>query len=283
MAAGKVDFPDYMKQIHENWLDGGGSPNLDIENSVVKAMNDAQGASPFSSASAFNPTSDITAITDAVESYNTLVDGIDKINDWKAIVDATGYNSTGVDTYDDILTDQLEANTLPKYKAGMRNIGAVMSSAYSIGESVIYAFKNRDVAQHASQLAREAVNQMIHLYDKKLEGMKNWMASVIETRRIAIVSQKEQQDTDNSLSENDARWDLETFQYGANVMAAISGGPSITSGAGAKKSPSTSQSAIGGALSGAALGAAVASTTDSVSSGWGALGGAAMGAAASFL
>lgn len=281
MAAGKVDFPDYMKQVHENWLDGGGSPNTSIEDDVVTVMNNALGSDPFTSQSAYDPSSDITAITDTISEFNTLVAGLDYVTDWKSIVDQTGYNTTGVDTYDSIVTDQLESRTLPKFNAGMRNIGAVMTSAFTIGQSIIYAYKDRDVAHHASKLSREGVNQMVHLYDKKIESMKNWMASVIEGRRIAIVAGKEQTDMDNTLEQNAAKWDLETFQYGANVLAAVSGAPSITSGS-RQSQPSQAKSAIGGALAGAALGSAVGDMAG-VGSGWGAAGGAALGAASSFL
>jgi hypothetical protein len=284
MAAGKVDFPGYMKNSHENWLDGGasGDVNTALTKSVVDVMNTAHGTNPFSSLSAADPSSDLSTAIDAVSSYYTLANGMDHVSDWKNIVDQAGYDSIGVDTYDSVVTDQLEAETLPKFNAGMRNIGAVMTSAFSIGQAQIYAFKNRDVNKHASDIAREGVKHMLQLYTTKIDAVKNWMASVIEVRRIKIVSEKEQLDTDNSLAESQAKWDLEVFQYGANLMAAISGAPTITSPR--NKQTSAARSAVGGALSGAALGGMVGkSFFGEGGSGWGALAGAALGAGASFL
>lgn len=275
-TAGRVDFPAYMKDWHEHWL-GNYASSYDT---VSETMGSALANNPFDGKAAYDPSSELSDMISAVSDFYNEINSMDHIADWKAIVDESGYNSTGIDTYDAQMTDQLESKTLPKYRAGMRNIGAVMTSAFTIGESVIYGFKNRDVNQHASQLALQGVQQMSEKYANKLNGLKAWMSANVEALRIKIVAMKEETDSDIRISEDQAKWPLEVYQYGANLLASISGAPSISSGT---KSPSTGQSALAGALSGAALGGAIAQSTDSISSGWGALGGAAAGAALSFL
>ena len=48
-----------------------------------------------------------------------------------------------------------------------------------------------------------------------------------------------------------AKWPLEVFQYGSNLLAAVSGGTGFTPG------PTGVQSSLGGAMSGAAIGARI--------------------------
>ncbi len=65
---------------------------------------------------------------------------------------------------------------------------------------------------------------------------------------------KEQVDQDFNIIDIDARWDMDVYQYGTNLLAGIAGG---TVSPGGDAQMSKGQSAIGGALSGAAMGAAI--------------------------
>ena len=313
MAAGEVDFPSYMKDWHEDKL-----------NDIAGDMSHAKENNPYENLSPYDPSSKISEIISATADFFDEIDAIDKISDWNEMVTASGYESDvidsmdpvqdwkdfvqaasdnviGVQEFDDKATDQLEAETLPRFRAGMRNIGAVMTSAFAIGESNLYAFKNRDVNQHASQVAQSGVQLMSQLYERKkrfqnefrseaiqtmlqiqanrLNSLKAWASAVIEGNRIAMVSEKEHTETEIHLAKKEAQWPLEVYQYGANLLASISGAPTVTSAA---DQPSDTRSAVGGALSGAALGGAIASSTG-ISSGWGAAGGAAVGAGLSLL
>ena len=73
----------------------------------------------------------------------------------------------------------------------------------------------------------------------------------VEVQRLKIVAKKEQTEAEADFDEKDAKWDLEVFQYGANVLASAAGGT--------VQHPSSSKnnktvSAIGGAVTGAAVG-----------------------------
>jgi len=74
----------------------------------------------------------------------------------------------------------------------------------------------------------------------------------LEANRIKIVAKKEEMDDIIEYDVADAKWDLEVFTYGGNLLAAPGGGVSIPTGTRNNKAAS----AIGGALSGAAMGAA---------------------------
>ncbi len=96
-----------------------------------------------------------------------------------------------------------------------------------------------------------SMNSLTSKVTQKLEYAKLYT----EMNRMAIVAKKEETDEQMQFDEHEARWKLDTFHYGGNLLAAISGGVG-TSGAGAKR-PSKAVSALAGALSGAAAGSAV--------------------------
>lgn len=275
MVAGEIDFPAYMKTYHENVMGDG-----NLTSDITQVINTAFNNNPFETMSPHDPSVEMSEIVSAVSEYYTLVSTLDYVQDWKGIVDQSGYNAAGVNAYDQMLTDQLEANTLTKFDAQMRNIGAVMTSAFAIGQQMIYAFKNREVAKYAADLSREGVKQMIEMYGVKIEAMKSWMGAKIESKRMELVAQKEEQDAVNTISEAEAKWDLELFQYAGNVLSSISGAPSISKG---QSQASSARSTLGGALSGAALGAGVGGNIGEGYAGWGALAGSAAGAAMSYL
>ena len=75
----------------------------------------------------------------------------------------------------------------------------------------------------------------------------------VELSRMQVVALMEQSNVNIDYDEKQFRWDLENYQYLANMLAAIGSG---TASAGGRQTSKFS-SALGGALSGAATGAAI--------------------------
>lgn len=290
-TAGRVDFPTHMKNVHQDWLGTNGSGVLvdTIEDSIVDKMNDALGASPYSGMTAHDPATELTAMDTAVAAFNTQVDALDWDGDWEDAVDAAvakidaevfddTYLNADITAFGDNLDDQIENIVLPRFHGGMRDVNAVMSSAFVIGEAIIEGMRDRDVAKYGTELRIKNNFQRNDFVFKGTEAMlRDMMTRVemeksvahytIEANRLRIVAEKEKKDTENSASINNGRWDLETFQYGANLLASIGGGTVIPKGS---DSPSKAQSAIGGALAGAAIGG-------QIGGGWGAVIGGMLG------
>ena len=80
-------------------------------------------------------------------------------------------------------------------------------------------------------------------------------AKDMEWRRMVVVALSEQATNNMEMLSNRYRWDLENFQYGANMLGAISGGTTGVGAGGGKTNKVAS--ALGGALSGAAAGAMI--------------------------
>jgi hypothetical protein len=274
-TAGRVDFPTHMKNVHQDWLgtDGSGVLVDTVEDSVVDIMNVALGGSPYATMVALDPSAELTAMDTAVAAFNSRVDALDWDGDWEAAVDAAVIKADAAvfdDTYidNDItafgnnLDDQIENIVLPRFHGGMRDVNAVMSSAFVIGESIIEGMRDRDVAKYGTDLRVKVNFQRNDFIAKGVESMlRDLVAQIdmeksvahytIEANRLRIVAEKEEKDTNNDTAVANAKWDLEVWQYGANLLAAIGGGTVTPSGS---KGPSKAQSAIGGVLSGAAMG-----------------------------
>lgn len=339
-SAGAVDYPDYIKYIHRNLLDNGDwSEQVDELNvSVIEAMNTAYSNSPYASAVAYDPDTQLTAMAAQVTSFKTLVDALNYSVDFPAVVALasaqTTYETSSADTatldsitidetrldddidaFDALLTAQLDDTELPKFKAGMLDIGATQSSAFTIGESILRAYKNREVTKYGTgirvelqksidgynvefkkqyreiearhrQIYRESernfkldrsrrmqlsISEILNQLMQKVEFTGKLSVISTDANRQHIIAKKEEISEQLEFDEHDARWYLDTFQYGTAVIAAVQGGVSHQ-----PKRPSKAITALSGAFSGAAAGA---STGASIGSGGG-IYGAAIGAVA---
>ena len=279
-TSGQVDFPAYMKTVHNDWLDNTGSDTM--SSSVTDAMNAAYGASPFAGMNAYDPATEVSNILGATVDLDTLVallssgTGLDTItasvlDDARIIADVNAFAAD--------LDAQILTVVVPRFESGMRDINAVHSSAFVIGEAIIQDGRNRDVAKYDAELRdRLFSDTALKVIGMKFEFTRSVAQLVIEANRLSLVAGKEEVDANLKIDEADAKWDMEVFQYGSNVLASIHGGTAVTS----KASPMAS--AIGGALAGGVAGALYGATEGAaVGSVPGAVIGAGLGLAMSLL
>jgi hypothetical protein len=280
-GAGVVDYPAYMKDFHGDLLNQTGADTVTI--SLVDAMNAAFGSSPFAGVTAYDPDADIATIMASVNDLDTLVTllstgtGLDALI--ANILDDTRIDDA-VDEFSLDLGDRLTSEVLPRFEGGMRDINAVVSSAFVLGRANIEASQTRQVAKYSADLHMKAFgDDAIKVIGLKLDYQRLLTHMTVEANRIKIVAKKEEAETNMQLDESDASWDLEVFQHGGNLLAGIGGGVIPSN----KKKKNAAASAIGGAMTGAAAGAMVGAEIGSVGSGYGALIGAVIGAAAGLL
>lgn len=276
-GSGAVSWPAYMHTVHNDWLDDTGTDT--ITSSMTSIMNTAQGNSPWTTQLAYNPDADIASM---VASQTTLQDLVTLLSTGTTL-DTLVANILDDATIDDLVTEyaaDLDARflseTVPRYERGMQDINAVSSSAFAIGRALIEENLDRQVAKFSAEVhMKSKSDDALRIVQMKLEYQRIATATLIELYRIKIVAKKEENDVTMDIDDRDAKWDLEVFQYGANLLASIGGGTNGT------QKPSQWQSAIGGAFSGAAAGANLGGQFGY--SGWGAIGGGILGAASAFL
>jgi len=293
-SSGKVEYPAYMQTCHGLWLDAAGADV--ISTSVTASMNTALGNSPFTGLLAYAPDTDlataealITALTvlspttllsDALTQFAAVATAVDTI--YSAVT--VGSRIDAVKTaYSDMVDDEISVKVLPKFRRGMQDINAVQTSSFVIGEALIYAEKTRAVAKFAADIELRAydkrgdlvvqlVGEQIKFMNARLDFSKTVAHYGTEFTRIKVIAKKEESEANIELTEKDAEWDLRVYQYGSNVMAAISGAAATVN-----KKPNSIMSALGGALSGVASGAMLGSAVPGIGTGLGALFGGVLG------
>ena len=276
-SSGQVSYPAYMIGWHQDVL----NHTTDLPTiSVTDAMNAAFGNSPFTPLTAYDPDTDIIAILDASNDLDNLVALLSQGTGLDALVSSILDDSrvaTAISDFDDVITDithlvnadlvnAVALNQIPEFEAGMRDIGAVVSSAFPIGKGIINKAVVDQTAKIAGELRLQQVKFAADLHTSKftesalaivqlkLQYQYQLSALTIEANRLKIVAKKEEYDVNIKLTEVDATWDLEVFKYGSNVLGSIAG-TAVNQGSGMQTGSSVG-SAIGGALSGAAAGAA---------------------------
>jgi hypothetical protein len=318
-SSGVVDYPDYMKNQHQAWL-----------NALATLISNVTfGPSPFADAFAYNPDDAVVAALAAVCKFEAEVEQIDSVTDFaSSIMNATlrfdamaeiptwvspefaaeAEIAADIAAFKAIQDDALENDILPRFRAGMRDINAVMSSSFILGQAYLEAANLRDVAKYQgdlrvrafllkdelsakSTMAENDFNLKLELDRREKIGkftddmMRHIIARVeyekhvshymVETRRIQMVAKSEESQGNLLMKEADAKWDLEAYQYGGNMLGAISGGVVPNT----QKTASKMQSALGGAMSGAAAGAMMMPANPAMGAGLGAI----VGLASSFL
>uniref|UniRef100_A0A6M3IMJ7 Uncharacterized protein n=1 Tax=viral metagenome TaxID=1070528 RepID=A0A6M3IMJ7_9ZZZZ len=298
--SGKVDYPDYIKTIHGQFLDHAGVDTP--TSSVTDLVNVALAASPFTSAIAYDPELKITNINNEITSFSSFITSLDMASKWDDFADEVNSylvnkldNESVIegefDAVSDQLRDQLDTVTLPRFRGGMRDINAVMSSSFAIGEAIIEASNQRDLSKFLADLrlklkiqrdevVTKVAVELIQMELNKGELKKALLHYTVDGNRIAIVANKEETDTNLAIDEMDAKWDLDMAMYIGNAIASIAGAATVKEGV---SGPSSFRTALGGALSGAASGAMIGAKIGAIGGPAGAGIGALLGLAGGFL
>lgn len=297
-GSGAVSWPNYIQEAHYGILSREGLDAVSL--SVIGAVNAALSNDPYSGETAFDPSYDLIFIEDALNNFEADIGLWNPYTSWTSIVDVVNAKLDGVfsedvitdarDAYADSMQDELDDDILPKYRVGMRDLNMINTSAFAIGEALIYGKKLKEVAKFEADLRLKnaasrweglfrSVDRVTENELNKYKFKQSLVGMITEGTRLTIVASKEYVDKQLEIDAASARWDMESFQYAANVIAAPSGGTSTP-----QARPTSMQSAIGGALSGAAMGGMIAGASNGAITGpWGMAAGAAIGLGASFL
>lgn len=263
-GSGAVSYPAYMQSQHETWM-------TDIDTEIASATSN----NPFTSATAFDPTDEIAAMSSALAALEVELDAFDPdlliASTMSAVATALdaqllsdGAIVLATKAFSDLADNEFDVKTRPKFLAGMRDINAVQSSTFLVGLANLESDRAKSVESYAADLyikkffqRNELIGKLsgdfIQLRAAKVQFWLDYTRSRIDAMRIAIVALKEEADQNLSIDENDARWGIDLYQHAANMLGAIGGG-TVSTG---KKQASQGQSALGGALAGAAMGAQV--------------------------
>ena len=232
-TSGKVDYPSYMKSQHEDWLDQ--ADNL---------MQSAIGSSPFASAVAYDPSTEIDDMTIAVTDQINAVDDI-SFTQWDE-------HLTKVDNMDSIgeVVD-FETDIYPRFERGMQNINAVQSTAFVQGKATLEAVYAAKLSGFKMQLRQGALEGSYNTRMQKIQARDAAAKNVAEVARMSIVARSDEIQQQTKYDKEHELWDLEILKYGGNLLGAIQG---TATNQGYPEGQVPGGNPLGGALSGGAAG-----------------------------
>lgn len=273
-SSGRSDWPDYMKSIHETWLNE--------MNSLIPSSNPYTGAAPY------DPDSDLSSIDSVLSPYidlnvwfgsdnadvkGTWEDWFDLLGNTGVLLSYEGFLTQATDKLSESVTATLDSEVVSRFEGGMRDINAVQTSQFVVGKALLYARVGNEIAR----IGGEAILRTIDARNKLLvEGPWHGldaMLKVIEARRLAvqtfmdnvkikITAKVEEAIKAVEYDVEAAKWPFFEYQHAGNLLAAISGGAVSQ-----PIRPSPIQSAVGGVLTGAATGAMIGSAIGGASGG----------------
>lgn len=149
------------------------------------------------------------------------------------------------------VTDELDTVSLPRFQAGMRDIGAVMTSSYVVGKALLEDGRNKAVAKFNAELKYK----MIPIAQERWKTHLEWNRGVITSYADVIkhfFAIKESLTTLNyEIRMKRALWPLTVMDFERANLGALQGATKNSTGSESSKGGG---GVLGGALSGAAAG-----------------------------
>jgi hypothetical protein len=241
----KTEYPGYMKNWHQTWLSA-------INSEMVTAL---AAGSPLLTISlpdvgVYFGTPEGT-VYGALDTFTHM--DIDRLwnMSYEAVVSGNVFQDA-VKVFTDAFHEQAEEKLLPEFKAGMRNINAVQTSQFVIGESIIHSTILRQAAQHATDLQKVLLNICQNITQMKVQAYKDTIHYILETSRLNLAALHDRNTLDIKIKEDSSNWRLDMYEHAARMLGSING-----SAVPVRHKGSPIQSALAGAASGAAMGSAM--------------------------
>lgn len=277
-GGGSSSPPGYLRAIHEDWLarQEEDRPWDLIDQTMVATMNNAlsPAANPFLAISAYNPTQNLTNMRDILDAYRAdIVDSLDVV----VPSDADIQRETAAFTAQQRFV--LDTSTIPSYTARIRDTGAVFTSFYAVGLAHIEASAALTVNKFIADLILDRAQKNAAWRQDCHRALVQYG---FEKERMTIAAHVDYQNQLATIAEGEAKWPLTVYQYGANLLAAVSGGVAV---------PTTSsggwKSGIGGMMQGMSIGTEFGGMfkhgKDGTYSGYGGIIGGVLGAIGGFI
>jgi hypothetical protein len=264
-----------MKGIHTEIMTGGDTyltvAGLDSMIAAGEASN------PFSGLSAYDPTTRIASVDDALELFSSYIHSIDPLSNldeyYKKVKDLL--KEEGENTDDELMEAYEKIHSseripfqrvLAEYDSQMADIGGTMTSAFVVGKANLEEGFQRTIDKTFAQvklelLGRESSSRyqymmlLFQLMDKRIAAQQTLFGATLEADKLAVALFSEQTKVDADLDRNEATFPFTLYEYLMNALASINGAVSKSwSQENIKPEGNVLQGALGGAMSGAAAG-----------------------------
>jgi len=197
---------------------------------------------------------DSSSFPSLYDMYGKFMAGLNLEALWSQMYDSTVYGPevTDMATAESAdLTAELDTVSMPRFQTGMRDIGAVMTSSYSIGKSLLEEGRNRALAKFRAESKYKMIAVMQDRWKSHLAWNEGIIKTYIDMIKHYFTIHQGITEMNYGMKAKNSLWPLTVLDYGrANIGALQGATKSSTSG----EEGSSGKSVLGGALSGAAAG-----------------------------
>jgi hypothetical protein len=169
-----------------------------------------------------------------------------------------------------MIQDDIDTTVMPKFLAGMRDIGAVHSSSFVVGKSIIQDAHVKAVNKFAGDIRIRALEVSAQVWSRHLDWSQAVVQSYKDMMQFYFVAKMDEREDQMRWAAKHEMWDINLMEHVRGMLGALGGGHPIKD----ENQPSQMQRSIAGLMSGAAAGASIGGP-------WGAGIGGALGLAAS--
>lgn len=245
-----VRYAPYVESKHEAFLDTmHASREAVINDSPFSGYSDIEVNDAF-----FGTGYIISSFPSLYDMYGKFMAGLDicslQAQIFEDTVNAPEINDL-VAAEADLMDDDIDANILPRFKTGFRDINAVMSSSFITGKAMIEDARVKSLSKFSAQLKYT----MIPVATERWKIHLGWNESVIknyaEIMKLYFSAKMDVDDANYSMNAKDKLWPFTVLDFERAGLGALQGATNTKSDvAGASKA----QRAISGAMTGAAAG-----------------------------
>lgn len=249
-----VRFADYIEKRHKSFL-------TRVDNYAVALDGD----SPFDSFVAINPSdaffgtgSAITGFNALFDNYETYLQDFDHSSEYNTVFANTVNSQTVKDLVvaeGAYLSDEVETNSLPRITAGMRDLGAVMSSSFITAKTNLEATRLKVLTKFSTEIKARLIPVAVDRWKTVLNWNKNIVTIYAELFKLYYATKLDTDNHNYTMFAKDTLWPFTVHEYERAALGALQGARTETAVGG--ESGSTAQKVLGGALGGASLGASI--------------------------
>jgi len=150
-----------------------------------------------------------------------------------------------------LLDDDINANSLPRFQVGMRDMNSVITSSYVVGKAMIEDARVKSISKFSAQLKYQMIPVASERWRTHLDWNKGVVGVYAEIMKLYFSAKMDINEANYSMAAKNILWPFTVFEYERVALGALQGATNAkTDVAGA----STTAKAISGALSGAAMG-----------------------------
>ena len=258
-----IHYAEFWESALSDYLNHSGADR--ISKSVFGAINDALGQSPYTEGEWLSPANGYLGSSYTLGDFPSLFDmygkfmaGLDVHVLWEqtyAGLRASPAVSDSIEAEGQRLSDDLEQVQLPRFHAGMRDIGAVNSTAFALGRALLEDSRTKALEDYSAKLQVGLLSESTRMWTAHLEWNKSVILAYHDLHQGFQSQQREANAQNLEFLAKDRLWDLSLYETGRAVLGTVSGAAGTTPNS--VSEPSQTQKALSGALSGASFGTAI--------------------------